>query len=119
MVENKGEYRSAVSFQIAKCNTVIAVQCRDTGGSAGILISDDHGLITDSLWHCTRTWQHGWEQPHFIENADIWRNADAHGTNGGNSPFPHIPGINNSAYWIWLGHYSRDAGGTVYCRRSL
>ena len=108
----------AFAFQMTKYSRVIAIQCEEISGEAGILASDDGGLITDASWRCSRTPQAGWQQADFTENPDIWENADEYGTNE-NSHYPFIvSGINLNAKWIWYGSNNGDPG-TVYCRKDL
>ncbi len=48
--------------------SVVGVNCVDTGGSAGIMVSASTNMVSDGSWRCSNTFQEGWN---LVSDADI------------------------------------------------
>ena len=114
---NAKVYNKEDIFQISCCTSLIAIRCLETGGKAGIVLSANNGLVSDSSWRCTRTYQEGWQTSPFQEAPGVWKYADMFAPNDGTRAF-YVPGISPKAQWIWIGP---NDGERVYvhCRKVI
>jgi len=82
--------------------------------TAGVLASTPNGLVTDSSWKCTNTFQTGWYLPNFDDSA--WPAAVTGNNPGGTRGF--ISSIGTNAQWIWTRMWGnqRHWDQYVYCR---
>jgi hypothetical protein len=48
--------------------SVVGVNCVDTGGWAGIMVSASTNMVSDGSWRCSNTFQEGWN---LVSDADI------------------------------------------------
>ena len=96
---------------------LIAIHCEDIMIYGGILASLNTGLVTDSSWKCTSTYQQGWYNLDFDDSP--WSPAYEIAVNDGNNVWSRPrEGISLDAYWIWTPRW-RFGDKNVYCRRLL
>ncbi len=48
--------------------SIVGVNCVDTGGSAGIMVSASTNMVSDGSWRCSNTFQAGWN---LVSDANI------------------------------------------------
>lgn len=109
-----GDWTKSSTFSMTGgVSHVIAFECEDRGGMAGLLASTSDGaLMTDDVdWKCSQTFEAGWEAPSF--DTTNWSAASIFGVNG-DRPWGVRPGIDLNAQWIWTSDNNQD--NLVYCR---
>ena len=116
---NENTWWASSDYPLTDCNSLIAIACRNGGGSAGLLASTTTGVKTDTTWRCTDQLETGWETVGFTETAGVWGNPASDGENGDEPhPWPLFTDILPSAEWIWYGpNLVNDK--TTYCRKNI
>jgi len=94
---------------------VLAIECKNVVGEAGILASTSTGLKTDSSWRCSSEVIEGWTQPDFVIAPDTFATANTLGDNTKNpfGPWGPRPDIQADAEWIWA---AGSTGAWAGCR---
>ena len=92
---------------------MLAVKAVDGGSDFGILASTSTGVVSDTTWKCSSSYQTDWHLASFDDSA--WSPAVIRRTNG-DGPWGRFNAINAQAKWIWA---HGVAGGTIYCRKSF
>ena len=108
-----GDWTVSSTYLIPGDTRVISVLGKDSGVAYGILGSFSNGLVTNESWKCSSDLYPGWNSPDFDDRH--WPHAVVVGKHGV-SPWHNIPGIAQTAKWIWAAGKYTDK---VYCRLDL
>ena len=98
---------------------VIGIHCKDVYKNGMILASLSNGVVTDSSWKCSSTYQAGWSTASFDDSS--WGNAFEIGTNVATDPWGSVSDISSKAKFIWTLNYKSwtTRNVDVYCRMKV
>jgi hypothetical protein len=61
LMATAGEYSETKTITVDVAPpSVLAINCVDIGGMAGILVSTNTGMVSDGSWRCSNTYKDGW-----------------------------------------------------------
>ena len=107
------DWTNSTTYLVPGNTRVLSVAGKDHGGNyLGILGSTSNGLVTNETWKCSSVLYPEWNSPDYDDQDWPYAREIA---NHGVQPWEKIPGIAETAKWIW----ADNNNSTVYCRLKI